>query len=191
MMAHQYNPGHPFYRAPVERTDSECSSSASWQSDPPGCGYSSCSSLGTLSSQGSFLSDSGDSQSGTRVNSRVWTSVAVGPDLRVRGSSRDWPSTSTGPDLGARGNSRGWTDSQSNTGADTEEDEAGSCNYQPYSCKPYRDPVAAARQQAVNDLRAWSTELHNSFRAQEPHRPQHRDLDRLTQRHWCRLGLKD
>ena len=95
------------------------------------------------------------------------------------GSSRDWSSTTTGPDLGARGSSGGWTDHQSKTGADTEEDEAGDSNHQadrggwqPYAQQPYRDPVATARQQAVKNLRAWGTELHNSFRAQEPHRPQ-------------------
>ena len=129
-MAHQYHLGHPFYQTPVERADSECSSSASWQSAPPGCGNSSDSSLGTLSSYGTLFSDSGDSQDGNWRNGRVWTSLTVGPDSIVRGSSQDWSSTTTGPDLGARGNSGGWTDLQSNTGADTEEDEAGDSNHQ-------------------------------------------------------------
>ena len=146
-MAHYYPPGHPFHQPTLERADSDCSSTASWRSAPSGCGNSSDSSLGTLSSCGTLFSDSGNSQDGNWRNGRVWTSLAVGSDSVVRGSSRDWSSTTTGLGSGARGGSGGWTDPQCNTGADTEEDEAGGSNLQadrggqrPYTQQPFRDP---------------------------------------------------
>ena len=183
MMAHQYNPRHPFYQALIERAASECSSSGSWQSTTTGCGNSSCNSLGTLSSQGSIFSDSGDSQSGTRRTSRGWPPFPADPDLDIRGSCREW------------------TSYQSSLGSDPEEEEEHSNHRadrapprgrarQPQSTQPDRDRAASARQQAVDDIRTWGVHLHNSFRAQNPHRPQQRDLDTLTQRHWCRLGLQ-
>ena len=92
MMAHQYNPGHPFYQAPTERAASECSSSGSWHSTTAGGGTSSNSSLGTLSSQGSIFSDSGESLGGARGTSRGWSPFPAGPDLDVRGSCREWTS---------------------------------------------------------------------------------------------------
>ena len=95
-MSHYYPPGHPFHQPTLERTNSG-SLTASWRSGPAGGGNTSDSSLGTLSSCGTFFSDSANSQDRNWRNGRVWTTLSVGSDSEVRGSRGGWSPSSEAP----------------------------------------------------------------------------------------------
>ena len=181
-MTYNFPPGHLSHRGTSRESspDSHDSASGSWCSARADCG----SSLGTLSSQGSIFSDSGDSL------------------LGVRGSRRDWSPFPSESDLEeVRGHCL-WTPYQSSAdSAESEEEEQSSLRHQgagrvpgeTRQSQPDLPRVDRRRPDRRGDLRGavpWgSYSSADRHRTQSPHRSEARSLNSLARRHWTQLGL--
>ena len=182
-MATYYPPGHPYHRPEHDNTW--------WLNTSRGSNSSDSSSLGNTSSVGTLFSDSANSQDRNWKNGKVWTAVARGSDNGIR---RGWSTSSSESCSSSRG---GWINpcpsTEISSSSSGEDSRGASSRPSPGDQRPVtRQSVQTERVQRVaNDIRAWGISTHNSLRAQEPNQPQPQDLDRLTARHWTRLGLQE
>ena len=176
-MSAYYPPGHPYHK-PKHNNN--------W--------WLNSSSLGNTSSVGTLFSDSANSQDRNWKNRKVWTSLSRGSDNEARGVRRGWSTSSSESGSSSRG---GWINPCPSTevsSSSSGEDSRGAISRtSPGDQRPVtQQSIQTERiQRAASEIRAWGVSAHNSFRAQEPNRPQPQELDRLTARHWTRLGLQE
>ena len=184
-MSGYFPPGHPYHKP---------EQSNNWWLNTSRGGNSSDSSLGTTSSCGTLFSDSANSQDHNWRNGKVWTSLSVGSDNEARGVRRGWSTSSSESGSSTRG---GWINpcpsTEVSSSSSREDSRGASSRASPGDQQPVtRQSVQTERvQRAASEIRAWGISVHNSFRAQEPNQPQPQELDRLTSRHWTRLGLQE
>ena len=177
-MSGYFPPGHPYHKP---------EQSNNWWLNTSRGGNSSDSSLGTTSSCGTLFSDSANSQDHNWRNGKVWTSLSMGSDNVARGVRRGWSTSSSESGSSARG---GWINpcpsTEVSSSSSGEDSRGASSRASPGDQRPdTRQSVQTERvQRAASEIRALGVSVHNSFRAQEPNRPQPQELDRLTSRHW-------
>ena len=170
-MTYNVPPGH-------SSTTSDSLALGSWHSARANCGSDIDSSLGTLSSQGSIFSYSGDSLLGARGDRRDWS---------------PYPSDSDFEEVRGR---RQWMLYQSSMDSTESEEEQSSLRHQGAVRVPggtQRAQPDRSRPERQGDLGGavpWgdysSADRHQT---QSSHRSETRSLSPLARRHWTQLGL--